>query len=119
MNNKSKGRVGEELAVEFLKKKGIKIIETNWRYSRFGEIDIIVLDNNILAFVEVKTRTTENFGHPLEAINMKKILQIRSTAQAYIHENPELKVKGYRFDAVSVILSKEPKITYHKDIYQA
>jgi putative endonuclease len=118
MDNKAKGKIGEELAVEFLKKNNVKILEVNWHYSRFGEIDIIALDKNILSFVEVKTRTTENFGHPLEAINKKKMLQIHSIAQAYIHEKPDIKVKGYRFDAVSVILSKEPKITHHKDIYQ-
>ena len=118
MNNKEKGKIGEDLAAEFLKKSGIKILKRNWHYSRFGEIDIIALDKNILTFIEVKTRTTENFGHPIEAINERKIGQIRSTAQAYINENPDLKPQGYRFDAISVILSKEPKITYHKNIYQ-
>jgi len=117
MDNKAKGKLGEELAVEYLKKSGLKILETNWHYSRFGEIDIIAIDKNILTFVEVKTRTTEHFGHPLEAINEKKMNQIRSIAQAYIYEKADLKVQGYRFDAISVILSNQAKITYHKNIY--
>ena len=118
-NNKLKGKRGEELAVKHLQEKGLKILETNWHYSRFGEIDIIALDKDILCFIEVKSRTSTLFGHPLESINHKKINQIRSIAQAYINETPDMKVKGYRFDAVSVILSKEPEITYYKNVYQA
>lgn len=118
MNNKVKGKIGEELAVKYIKNKGLKVLDTNWHYSRFGEIDIIALDKNTLSFIEVKTRTSLTFGHPIEAINHKKIHQIRSIAQAYISEKTNLKVKGYRFDAVSVILSKDPEITYYKDVYQ-
>ena len=54
--NIAKGKTGEILAVEFLAKRGFKVIETNWRYSRCGEIDIIAFDNKTLAFIEVKTR---------------------------------------------------------------
>ncbi len=118
MNNKTKGKQGELLAVEYLKNKGIKIIETNWHYSRFGEIDIIAEDKKNLVFIEVKTRSSLNFGHPLEAINNRKMAQINSVAMAYINQNSDKKYKGYRFDAIAVILSKNPEITHYKDIYQ-
>lgn len=118
MNNKTKGKLGEELAAEFLKNKGFKIIETNWRYSRYGEIDIIASEKDTLAFIEVKSRTSMAFGHPLEAINKNKINQIHSIACAYLSEKKDIKYKNYRFDAVAVILSKEPEITYYKDVYQ-
>lgn len=117
-NNKVKGKLGEELAVEYLTKLGLEIIETNWRYSRIGEIDIIAKDKNTLAFIEVKTRSSQVFGHPLEAINNKKMQQIQSVAQIYLHENKKHKAKKYRFDAVAVFLEQPPRIEYFKDVYQ-
>ena len=117
-DNKIKGKQGEELAVLYLKDRGLKIVETNWRFSRFGEIDIIAEDKNTLAFIEVKARTSTAFGHPLEAINYSKMNKIKEIAGAYLSQNSDKKYSGYRFDAVSVILAKEPKIEYIKDIYQ-
>ena len=78
MSNISTGKKGEELAKEFLIKNGFKIIETNKRFSRFCEIDIVAMDKNTLVFCEVKTRRTDKCGMPFEAItkikyqNMKK-----------------------------------------------
>lgn len=117
MDNKTTGKKGEELAKEHLKNQGLKIIETNWRYSRYGEIDIIALDKDILAFIEVKARSSVAFGHPLEAINKTKIEKIRKIASVYIAENQQIKCKGYRFDAVSIILGKNPEITHLKNAY--
>lgn len=116
--NISRGKNGENLAAEFLEKRDFKIIERNWRYSRLGEIDIIAMDKDILVFIEVKTRTSNYFGHPIESITAQKMNKIIKLAQAYIDSRANLISKGYRFDAVSVILKQNPKITYFKDIYQ-
>jgi len=79
-----KGKKGEDLAVEFLKKQGFRIIERNWRYSRMGEIDIIALDDDALVFVEVKARTSVNFGHPIEAVSPAKFATMQQLAEIYI-----------------------------------
>ena len=66
------GKLGEELAVDFLEKKGYEILETNWVFDK-AEIDIIAQKENILAVVEVKTRSTIEFGLPQEFVKPKKI----------------------------------------------
>ena len=116
MNNKDKGNWGEELATNYLKSLGYEIIERNWRYSRFGEIDIIALDKNTLVFIEVKTRRGLAFGHPFEAIDEKKVQQVRAIAQAYMAQE-RCKYKKCRLDGISVILSNPPKIEHLKNIF--
>lgn len=109
------GKTGEDIAREYLLKQGFKIIESNWHYSKNSEIDIIAKDNDILVFVEVKTRTTENFGHPFEAVNKRKIEKIYSAALAYQNQT-EIKFKDIRIDVVSIIDIKNPKIEHLKNI---
>ena len=100
-------RFGEDQAFIYLQKHGYKIIERNYRKT-YGEIDIVAIDeslpNKVLAFVEVKTRTSNAFGSPLEAIGYFKLRSLIKTAQYYklTHRNlPE----SLRIDAVSIILS--------------
>lgn len=109
--NKNTGRIGEDLAKEYIKKKGLKILHTNWQVHNVGEIDIIATHNNTLIFIEVKTRTYADFGHPLEAINNKKLEHIKKTAIFYLHQEKN-NYEDIRFDAISVILKPEIKI-YH------
>lgn len=113
-----KGKVGEKLAAEYLIKKGYKIITTNWRYSRIGELDIIALEKNTLVFVEVKSRTSTAFGHPIEAVDFRKMEKLRTLAGLYINENADLSYKGYRFDVIGVILQNTPKIEHLRNVYQ-
>lgn len=112
-----KGRLGENIATDFLKKQGFAIVEKNWHYSRFAELDIVAFDSNILVFVEVKARTSTYFGEPIEAITQTKVKKIRTAATAYINEHPDLKFEGVRFDAVCIILKNIPEITHFKDIF--
>lgn len=112
------GKIGEELADKFLTGKGFKVIEKNWRYSRYGEIDIIAVDQKTLVFIEVKTRRSTICGHPSEAINKTKIDKMRTLASIYLSEKQDIKFNKFRFDAIAIILDKEPEITYYKDIYQ-
>ena len=72
MNNRVFGNAGEDLACRYLEKQGYKILERNKQYSRFCELDIIALHKNTTVFVEVKTRKTDDFGTPLEAITKTK-----------------------------------------------
>ena len=100
-------KLGEDKAYEYIKKLGFKIIERNFRKG-YGEIDIIAIEETkegkVLVFVEVKTRTTSQFGSPLEAITYWKLRTLIHTAQYYklTHRNlPE----SLRIDAVAVILN--------------
>lgn len=81
--NKETGKLGEDMAAKFLEAKGYKILDRNYS-TKFGELDIIALDNNVLVFVEVKTKTSDQFGSPEEMITPHKLRQIRNTAQSYL-----------------------------------
>lgn len=117
MTNKTIGKYGEQLAKNFLIKKGFKILELNYRYSRLAEIDIIAKKNNTIHFIEVKTRTQNYFGEPLEAINQTKLKSIYKCALFYM-QNMAKKVEKYQIDAIGIILSKnnEPDITYIENL---
>ena len=116
MTNKEIGKYGENLAKDFLIKKGWKIIETNFHYSKIAEIDIIAKKDNIIHFVEVKTRTSEFFGKPMEAIDKRKISSIYQAALYYIqtHKN----CSKFQIDAVGIVINKDkdPEITLIENI---
>ena len=115
MNNKQKGTLGETLACEYLKKAGYKILETNFRYSKFSEIDIIAKEKDTIVFVEVKTRSTTAFGHPFEAINSKKLGHIYQAALYYMQQSSEPH-KNFRIDIVSILSPDNPKIEHLKNV---
>lgn len=99
--------IGEDLACEFLKKKGYKIIERNFRKG-YGEIDIVCIKNKTLIFVEVKTRTSNAFGTPIEAISYYKLKSLIKTAEFYSHLHPEFP-SALRIDAISIKLDVSGK----------
>ncbi len=116
MSNIQKGKYGEELACKFLSEKGYKIIETNYKYSRYGEVDIIALDKDELCFIEVKTRSSLKYGIPFEAITKDKLSKIYSTMQAYKQQSG-LKYQKCRVDAISIELTgKSPIVKHIKNI---
>ncbi|HUN65692.1 MAG TPA: YraN family protein [Bacteroidota bacterium] len=96
----SLGRKGETIAVDYLRKKGYRIVGQNYRFGR-GEIDIVALLEGTLVFVEVKTRRTARFGAPEEAVTPKKQNQIRKTAEGYLFEH-DLDDQSCRFDVIAV-----------------
>ncbi len=109
------GKKGEELAKIMLIDKGYSIIETNWRYDK-DEIDIIAKDGDELVIVEVKTRSTDFFGYPEEAVNSKKEFFLIRATESYLQEN-DLDIDS-RFDIVSIILNnKETKIHHIIDAF--
>ena len=101
-------KIGEDEATSFLRKKGYKIIERNFRKG-YGEIDIIALKSKTLIFVEVKTRVSINFGAPFEAITPWKLKSLIKTAQFYKSFHPALP-QSLRIDAVSVKLSNDNSV---------
>lgn len=99
---------GEELATNFLRQKGFKIIERNFRKG-YGEIDIIATKDKTLVFIEVKTRTSNKFGTPLESITYFKLKTLIKTAEFYKILNPHLP-EQMRIDAISVELDNLEKL---------
>ncbi len=99
VHKKLLGKKGETLVVKFLKKQGYTILKRNYR-TPFGEADIIALDKDEVAFVEVKTRLTDNYGLPSEAVTKEKQRRYRKIAEYYwleTHEEPNA-----RFDVAEV-----------------
>ena len=94
------GDSGEELARTYLFKKGYRILEQNYKAS-FGEIDIIAEKNNCICFVEVKSRKSNKYGMPEEAITHYKQKKIIKVAQLYIKQK-KIKDKYFRFDVIAI-----------------
>jgi putative endonuclease len=93
------GKLGEELAVEFLRKNGYEILETNWTFQK-AEVDIIAQKENTLAIVEVKTRSSLDFGLPQDFVKPKKIqLLVKAVNEYVISNNLDVEV---RFDIIAV-----------------
>lgn len=95
------GRFGEDVAVEYLQRNGLVVLERNWRCAR-GELDIVAQDGPTLVFCEVKTRSGVGFGDPAEAVGPVKAARIRALALRWLaargRRAPEL-----RFDVVTVV----------------
>ncbi len=114
MQNKIKGKIGEEIARDYLIKKGYKILETNFHFSRYGEVDIIAKLGGKIIFVEVKARTGTGFGHPFEAITKTKMQKIFHCAQGYLAEfRNKGGYSGFQIDAISVLLNENPPKIEH------
>lgn len=93
------GAWGEEKAVRFLRQQGYSLVTRNFR-SRFGEIDIIVENEEFLVFVEVRLRKNTNFGTPEETVDARKQQKLRLTAESYLQKKPTKKQP--RFDVVAL-----------------
>ena len=115
MQTNTYGKRSEIIAADYLKKKGYKILETNYK-NLIGEIDIIAKDGKTLVFIEVKTRLTRAFGDPLEAIDYKKQQKIRNVATLYLKERKMLNALS-RFDAISILGLENPEISHVTDAF--
>lgn len=98
------GKLGEELAVNFLQRNGYDILETNWTFDK-AEIDIIAQKENILAIIEVKTRSSLDFGLPQDFVKPKKIQLLLKAVNEYVVQN-DLDVE-VRFDIIAIHKSSE------------
>lgn len=109
--NREAGKKGEEIAAKCLQDKGYKILERNYS-TRFGEIDLIVVKNNILSFVEVKLKQSEDFGMPEEMIGRDKLARVQRMAEFYLLENPDKArtYETYSIAAVCIVIDRDNKI---------
>ena len=110
--NKVRGDIGENIAKEYLKSEGYRIIKANFK-NAIGEIDIIAYDGEILVFIEVKNRKTSKFGLPREAVNFAKQNKIRLVATSYIKKY-KLFDKACRFDVLEIL---DDEITLIKEAF--
>ena len=119
--NYIKGKNGEEMAKEFLLKKGFELMEMNYE-NKIGEIDLIMTDKDWLVFVEVKLKVGDKFGTPEEMINKRKLSQVRRVAESYlVLENKKVKnFKKFRIDGVCIVTDDNKeilRINHYENIY--
>ena len=110
------GKKGEDLAEKLLRSKGYEIIERNYHFRKYGEVDIIAKDKeaNALVFVEVKSRKSLFYGDPIYAVTKNKVRQVKKIASGYLFEK-EISGIDIRFDVVTVVFLKkdEPEINHY------
>ncbi len=102
MNNRLVGDCYEDLAEEYLRKNGYRILERNFR-CKFGEVDIIAMHQDTVVFIEVKYRARTDFGYPTDAVNKQKQMRICNVASFYIHSHKQYADRNCRFDVVSIV----------------
>ncbi len=115
MQSNTFGKRGEIIATNYLKRKGYKILQNNYKNS-IGEIDIIAKDKDYIVFVEVKTRLSRGFGDPLEVINTRKQQKIRSVATLYLRQH-NLMEANCRFDAIAVLGDGDDDVNHIVDAF--
>lgn len=111
------GKEGEEIALTYIRGKGYKILEQNFK-CKIGEIDIVSIDKNTLVFIEVKLRKTADFGYPMEAVTRKKQDKIRQVASYYLSYRDYSRY-SIRFDVISIIKKPggNPEITHLENCF--
>jgi putative endonuclease len=107
LNKKILGDIGEDKALEFLTQQGLNLIERNF-HSRFGEIDLIMHQQNYLIFIEVRSRKNMGFGSALESITLTKQQKLRKTADYFFLLNSQYNKVLARFDVIIIPKSTSP-----------
>ena len=116
MSNKEIGIFGENMAISHLSELGYEIMHRNWRYKHL-EIDIIANKDNLLHIIEVKTRTSIEFGYPEQFIHQKKMQFLKNGAAFFQYENPRWKY--LQFDVISIFLNDQQiwELAFFEDVY--
>lgn len=112
------GKTGELLAAAWLKENQYNILYVNWRYSHY-EIDIIASRNDILHFIEVKTRSSIAFGYPEESVSKKKFGSLMNAAEEFLAKYPEW--TRIQYDVLSITKLKDQPVEYFliEDVYDS
>lgn len=111
------GKAGERVAEQYLKDKGYKLVERNYRCTA-GELDLIVLDRRVVVFVEVKTRSGHGYGSPLEAVEFRKQRKMIRAAQYFLSEK-KLHQRDARFDVVGISWpGREPVVEHIENAFE-
>jgi putative endonuclease len=105
------GRLGEDLAADLMERSGYLVLERNFR-CKAGEIDLVCTDGEVLVFCEVKTRRTDRWGDPCEAVDYRKQARLRRLAVEWMQERRPGSVQ-VRFDVVSVIVGDRERRVMH------
>ncbi|KAA8784611.1 putative endonuclease [Paenibacillus sp. 4624] len=109
LTRQQKGKIGEEEACRWLKEQDYCILQRNWR-CRSGEVDIIAAREELLIFVEVRSRSSHSgFGTPQESVDQRKMQQVRSTAAVYMQMTGE-HTRQIRFDVIAVMMNHDGEI---------
>ena len=117
MGNLEFGKAAEDLAAKFLKAKGYKILERNYK-NKFGEIDIIAQQDGVICFIEVKARHSLNLGFPQEAVTFSKQRQICRVAVSYLKSNKLLE-RPARFDVLALLYANsKPEVSLITDAFE-
>jgi putative endonuclease len=110
------GTTGEAMAAKYFIEKGFSLLHQNWRHSHW-EVDIIAAKDNVLHFIEVKTRKTKKFGHPEEAVSKKKIKNLINAAEEYLYQFPQWKRIQFDILAISIIKNEPVEYFFIEDVY--
>ncbi len=106
----STGQRGEEIAQHFLEERGLKLVERNWR-CRAGELDLVMLDGDVLVYVEVKTRRNRTAGAAEESVSPSKGEKLLATGEWYLAEHPAFADHLWRIDIVAVTMTSAGRVT--------
>jgi putative endonuclease len=104
------GQFGEDVAVRWLVDSGMRVLDRNWRCPD-GELDVVADDDGVVVFVEVKTRSSAEFGDPAEAVTPTKARRIHRLAARWLSEHREVRSDEMRFDIVSVLRARSGGIS--------
>lgn len=113
--NRKTGNTAEDIATAELEKKGLAILERNFR-NKFGEIDIIARDHDVLVFIEVKSKIGDEFGSPEEMVGKGKLNKIRHMATIYMNGESA----PCRIDVVAIVFNENSEVvrlTHYENIY--
>jgi len=112
------GRRGEDLAHRYLQKNGFTVVARNYKPGADSEIDIVARQGDLVVFVEVKSRTSAEFGSPDRAIDSEKQKHIVRAARAYVNRGA-IEWNQVRFDTISIIFTDPPSIVHQQDAFFA
>jgi putative endonuclease len=111
------GRRGEDIAHRFLRDRGFKIVARNYKTANgSAEVDLVAWDGPVIVFVEVKTRASEEFGAPSDAVDAEKRRHIIRAASDYLRR-AELPWNAARFDIVSIVIAENTEVTHIRDAF--
>ncbi len=117
--SKPRGQRAEQIAALYLGQQGLEDVTQNY-HSRYGEIDIIMLDQGILVFIEVRYRQSQAFGLAAETVDIKKQSRILITAQSFLQKNKQYRDFACRFDVICMHGDLDnPQIDWIKQAFTA
>lgn len=110
------GKLGEQMALEYLLQNEFVILHQNWRHSNW-EVDVIASRNNVLHFIEVKTRRTKQFGYPEDDVTKKKVTNLINASEEFLFVYPEWKRIQFDILSISLLKNKPAEFFFIEDVH--